>query len=476
VKTTFGRQFAVNAGLILLSFLILGASFVSLLFNYLLSEKRQTLASSACAIEELAAAYSTMGNLEEDVNFRMSLSFASEVSGDSALVCDPDGVVLLCSCDAIHCTHVGASLPAEIVRQVENDGSSWYTGDVEPLFDGKQYLYSIPLNAADGDQLGLVVVSTDASVLSSLLGQLSSNYILSAALVLLIALIASIFLTRSQTRSLRNMVDAVRQYGHGDFTTRIDEQKHATEEMAELTTAFNAMAESLALSEKRRTEFVANVSHELKTPMTTIGGFVDGMLDGTIPPERHRQYLQAVSDEVKRLSRLVRSMLEVSRLQAQGGVQENKKTKFDICESLGRTLLTFEQKINNKGLNVEVEFPDRDVNVLAEQDSITQVLYNLVDNAVKFCPQGGTLRLTVEPSGSRVRIAVANTGETIPEQELQLIFDRFHKTDKSRSMDKDGVGLGLYIVRTILASHNEDITVTSVDGVTTFQFQLPVAK
>jgi signal transduction histidine kinase len=169
-------------------------------------------------------------------------------------------------------------------------------------------------------------------------------------------------------------------------------------------------------------------------------------------------------------------MLEVSRLQAQGGVQENKKTKFDICESLGRTLLTFEQKINNKGLEVEVEFPDRDVNVLAEQDSITQVLYNLVDNAVKFCPQGGTLRLTVEPVGSRARIAVANTGETIPEQELQLIFDRFHKTDKSRSMDKDGVGLGLYIVRTILAGHNEDITVTSVDGVTTFQFQLPLAK
>ncbi len=476
MRTTFGRQFAVNAGLILLSFIILGVSFVSLLFNYFVDQQRDSLLSSARAIADLGAAYSTMGNLEEDANFRMSLSITAEVAGADVQICTVSGRVLLCSDDAIFCEHTGQSLPEDIVSTALSEGECWNIGSVEGLYDSKRYLAAVPMVSDDsGAQLGLVVVSADAGVLSSLLGQLSNNYIFSAVVVLLVAMIVSSFLTRSQTRSMREMAEAVSQYGHGDFDIRLQPDKQSTEEMAELARAFNTMAESLAVSEQRRTEFVANVSHELKTPMTTIGGFVDGMLDGTIPPERHRQYLQAVSDEVRRLSRLVRSMLEVSRLQSQG-VQENKKTKFDICESLGRALLTFEQKINAKHLDVEVEFPDKDVNVLAEKDSITQVLYNLVDNAVKFCPENGKILLKVEPSGGKARISVANTGETIPEQELQLIFDRFHKTDKSRSMDKDGVGLGLYIVRTILASHNEDVTVTSRDGVTTFQFGLPLAK
>lgn len=477
MKTTFGRNFAVNAGLILLSFLLLGASFVGLLFNNLMNQQRVSMTNSANAIADLASAYSAMGNLEDDANFLMSLSLASEVSGASVLICDTEGTVLLCGRDAIYCQHIGQTLDTSITETALSEGSCWYAGEVEGLFEGKQYLLAVPLMNEDGATLmGYVVVSSDGGDVTALRRQLSSIYVFLAIVVLLIALLVTSVLARSQSRSMRRVANTVQQYGRGDFSARLTDERYTTEEMGELIQAFNSMADSLAASEQRRSEFVANVSHELKTPMTTIGGFVDGILDGTIPPERQRQYLQAVSDEVRRLSRLVRSMLDVSRLQAQGGVQENKKTKFDVCESLGRTLLTFEQKINNKHLDVEVDFPDKDVNVLAEKDSITQVLYNLVDNAVKFCPEGGTLLLRVEPSGGKARISVANTGETIPEEELQLIFDRFHKTDKSRSMDKDGVGLGLYIVRTILSSHNEDITVTSQEGVTTFQFHLPLAK
>ena len=246
-------------------------------------------------------------------------------------------------------------------------------------------------------------------------------------------------------------------------------------EMHELAAEFNNMAASLEQSEIRRREFVANVSHELKTPMTTIAGFMDGMLDGTIPPERHRQYMQTVSDEVRRLSRLVRSMLDISRLQSQG-IPEQRKRRFDIVESVGQVLISFEQKINDKHIEVEADLPDEGLMVWADSDAITQVIYNLTDNAVKFCPQEGQLWVRVAAEGQRARVTVGNTGPTIPPEELPLVFDRFHKMDKSRSVDRDGYGLGLYIVKTIIEGHGEDIFATSKDGRTEFSFTLPIRK
>jgi signal transduction histidine kinase len=234
------------------------------------------------------------------------------------------------------------------------------------------------------------------------------------------------------------------------------------------------MAASLQQSEYRRQEFVANISHELKTPMTAISGYVDGMLDGTIPPEKHPKYLQTVSQESKRLSRLVRSMLDISRLQEQG-IPEEHKTRFDLTECVGQVLITFEQRILEKALDVQVEFPEYPVYTHASMDAITQVVYNLLDNAVKFCPENGVLGINIRENGKKLFVTVSNDGDTIPPQELPLVFDRFHKLDKSRSQDRDGWGLGLYIVKTLVCSHGEDISVSSKDGKTDFTFTLPLA-
>ena len=210
--------------------------------------------------------------------------------------------------------------------------------------------------------------------------------------------------------------------------------------------------------------------------MTTIGGYVDGILDGTIPPEQHQRYLQVVSDETRRLSRLVRSMLDISQLQEQGRIPESKKTCFDVTECAGQVLITFERKILDKQLDVQVQFPDHPVMTYACQDYITQVIYNLVDNAVKFCPVGGTLGLQVRPGRKKIYISVSNNGTPIPAEELPLLFDRFHKLDKSRSQNRDGWGLGLYIVKTLVCSHGEDISVTSDQEKTEFTFTLPIAN
>ncbi|MBE6964198.1 MAG: GHKL domain-containing protein, partial [Ruminococcaceae bacterium] len=217
-------------------------------------------------------------------------------------------------------------------------------------------------------------------------------------------------------------------------------------------------------------EFIANISHELKTPMTTIAGYTDGILDGTIPPENERQYLQIISDESRRLSRMVRRMLDVSQLQAIDPMRAH--SRFDICESVRRVLISLEKRITDRDLDVEADIPELPIRVLGDNDLITQVIYNLLENAVKFAREGSTLYLGVSAIDGKARVVVQNHGDTIPPEELPLLFERFHKSDKSRSEDKDGVGLGLYIVKTILEQHRERIDVTSEDGVTTFSFSL----
>ena len=239
--------------------------------------------------------------------------------------------------------------------------------------------------------------------------------------------------------------------------------------------AFNNMAASLEKSEYQRKEFIANISHELKTPMTTIGGYLEGMLDGTIPQEKHPYYMEIVVSETKRLSRLVRSMLQISHLQDQA-VPDDRKEPFDLVECIGQTLITFERPITQKNADVQVLLPEHPVFALANRDQIVQVLYNLLDNAVKFCPSEGQLGIRLGISSKKAYVTVFNDGKTIPAEELSLVFDRFHKLDKSRSENRDGWGLGLYIVKTIICSHGEDISVSSRDGRTEFTFTLPIVN
>ena len=253
------------------------------------------------------------------------------------------------------------------------------------------------------------------------------------------------------------------------------EESRAVEWVAYASNAFNTMADSLETSEQRRNAFIANVSHELKTPMTTIAGFADGILDGTIPKDQEDKYLATIADETRRLSRLVRSMLDMSRLESTGE-DLTRRREFDISEKIVSTMLSFEARANDKQLDVDLQLPEDSMQVLADPDAITRVLYNLMDNAVKFAAPGSTLCVSLWKSEGKAYVSVRDHGETIPPDDLTFIFDRFHKSDRSRSLDRDGVGLGLYLVKSILDAHGEDIAVTSRDGVTEFVFTLTLAK
>lgn len=232
------------------------------------------------------------------------------------------------------------------------------------------------------------------------------------------------------------------------------------------------MANSLTNSEGMRRSFIANVSHELKTPMTTIAGFIDGILDGTIPQDEQDKYLHIVSDEVKRLSRLVKSMLDLSRIDS--GDMKIHPSHFDITHTVVNTLLTFEQSIDEKGIEIAGLEDAAPMQVYGDPDLLHQVVYNLVENAVKFTNQGGTIRVQIIDSVDRTVVAIENTGPGIAAEDLPMVFDRFYKGDKSRSRDKNGMGLGLYLVRTILQLHGGNIQVSSVQGqYCRFEFYVP---
>ena len=473
MRSTFSRTFFSAAMVLLMAMLLIGTSFQALVREYLTDQAMEGLKNDGNAISALASAYYTEGSLNQE-DFLVNLSFVSQVSQSDAVICNSQGQLILCSRAPFGCGHQGMIVSQNFLGEVFTTGCVTTTGVIQGLYEEERFVTAVPITDANGFGVGIVIVSAPMEQVTRIMQKISDTYLFISVLVVLLAVVTMSLVVRHHSKPLKDMAKAAHDFGHGNLDARVQVDEKSSDEMQDLALAFNNMASSLQQSEYQRQEFVANVSHELKTPMTTISGFVDGMLDGTIPPEHHKHYMQMVSDETKRLSRLVRSMLDISRLQDQD-IPEEKKSRFELQELAGQVLITFEQKIDAKNLNVDVDFPGHPTYTMAGPDYITQVIYNLLDNAVKFCPEGGDLGMKIRVGTTKLYVSISNSGETIPPSELPLVFDRFHKLDKSRSK-KEGWGLGLYIVKTIVCRHGEDISVTSQNGITTFTFTLPLVN
>ena len=475
MRSSFSRFLFPGAIILLVALLLVGIAFFMLTQNYLDEQATKGLVSDCDTICSLAEAY-YIENSMSGGNFLVNLSVASRVADSDTVICDLTGQLVLCSHAPLGCEHQGNMINPGFLQQVLQAGQVCVTTTVPGLYQEMRYLVAKPILDASGHAVGFVLVSTPTANARGVMKQMLDIYLSVSVLVVFIAGIFMTMLARRHANPLRDLANAASAFGHGKLDARVKIDPSSPAEVQELSLAFNNMASSLQKSEYQRQEFVANVSHELKTPMTTISGMVDGMLDGTIPQDKHPHYMQIVSEETKRLSRLVRSMLDISRLQDQSGIPDEQKYRFDVEECCGQVLITFEQKILGKELNVQVDMPEHPVYTFANQDYITQVVYNLLDNAVKFCPVGGELGLKIRLGSNKIYVSISNNGDTIPPQELPLVFDRFHKLDKSRTQNRDGWGLGLYIVKTIICSHGEDISVSSKDGITEFTFTLPLVN
>ena len=470
----YWRQLFVTAGMVMLTLFLLGASFFSLSYNYARSQQSDELLDRAEIMSRLSVDYLESGrylnieDLRNDPGFQQLASFGATVSDVQFMICDTEGHVLLSTDENLSGKVV--TMPEEMTREILEEGSTSGRDDLDGLYEQKRMVVGVPVVNRDTDRTVGVVYAVSLSTSADTMWQgFVGLFFMTAFVVLMIAFMASSITAMRQVQPIREMVQATRQYAEGDFDVRMKDYGQR-DEMGELAASFNNMAESLQQTERQRREFIANISHELKTPMTTIAGYTDGILDGTIPPENERQYLQIISDESRRLSRLVRRMLDVSQLQVMDPLKNG--SHFDICESMRRVLISMEKKITDRHLDVDADIPEGPILVRGDNDMITQVIYNLLENATKFAREGTTLYLGVTTIDGKARVTVRNLGDTIPAEELPLLFERFHKSDKSRSEDKDGVGLGLYIVKTILEQHKEKINVTSENGVTTFAFSL----
>lgn len=472
-KSIFKRYMAITMSIILMSFVMMGSVLMVFFGQYWQSEKKALLTQNAGTIAGVARRFlseKAQGKYELQTELLKTFISGFSLSIDADIfITDLEGKILLGNYPNSKLENPQA-VPIQFAEQAAK-GMFEGQGNFGGLYESRYYVIGVPMSVQDtGPTVGAVFAATSSATMNAVQGEAFKIFLLSAGAAIAITFcLAGAFAFRL-VKPLRQMSAAARSFGSGDFSVRVPVT--SADELGQLAVSFNNMADSLSNSEGMRRSFIANVSHELKTPMTTIAGFIDGILDGTIPQGEQGKYLHIVSDEVKRLSRLVKSMLDLSRIDS--GEMEIHPTRFDITHTIVTTLLTFEQRIDEKHMEIKGLEDAPSQTVYGDPDLLHQVVYNLVENAVKFTNTGGVITTRVIDGIDRTTVVIENTGPGIAPEDLPMVFDRFYKGDKSRSRDKNGMGLGLYLVRTILKLHGGDIHVSSVQGeFCRFEFTIP---
>ena len=462
MKSVYKKYIVSFVVLLAIGFTSIGLITTSLITNFSIDKKREIMTESAQSVKETLRIYLNDGKTDLKKGIKANSSQLKEnfislcrLSECVILVCDYNGVVVLEVGDESR-EISRTKIKANTARQMATSPEKFNYSNLDGYFDSNRYNAIAPIVFEKEDNSspeGFVIFTTSVAGIRGVQKRIILTLAVSCLWIFALAIVAIHFITDRTITPLKQMSGAAKSYSKGDFSPRIEVR--GDDEISHLARAMNQMASELGAFEKSRSTFFSNVSHDLRTPMTSIQGFIDGILDGTIPPEKQSYYLKIVSDEVKRLSRLVNSLLDISRMES-GKIKINK-SNFDVCEIARLILISFEEKI-------DFDAHDDPSNVFADKDAIYQIIYNLVDNAIKFTNDGGTLRISVIPQGDKYNVTVFNTGIGINKNELEAVFDRFYKSDFSRSLDKTGTGLGLYIVKSKLEAHGESIRVESEFG------------
>ncbi|MBR2037291.1 MAG: ATP-binding protein, partial [Lachnospiraceae bacterium] len=292
-------------------------------------------------------------------------------------------------------------------------------------------------------------------------------------ILFLLSLIILIFFTGFVYIPLRKITKATEQYATGNYHYEL--QPDSSDEIGYLASILSYMASEIARSEDDQKKFVANVSHDFRSPLTSIRGYLEAMLDGTIPPELHEKYLRIVLNETERLTKLTNGLLQLNNLNTKGLLLD--KTHFDINKVIRDTAASFEGTCQKKNIKLQLLLTGDEMLVHADMGKIQQVLYNLLDNAIKFSHMDSNIKIETTEKKNKLHISVKDYGIGIPKDEIKLVWDRFYKSDASRGKDKKGTGLGLAITKEIMQSHGENINVISTQGAgSEFIFTLPISE
>ncbi len=478
MKSLFARNFLIYALVIVLGFTVLGSAFIYQVNRFSMEEKQQQLSDTAVRASDSTLSYFQLregAGWQDKFNasYRVAMHILATDCGGTIFVGDEEGKLLfIANSDGCYSQEqTGLMLPTIAVHDLLADGLFSQNSTFYGYMSAISYVMGRVVTDQTGQQVGVIFVCVPAQSTAALFLDLSRVFILLTIGVLLLTLIATIVVVRNMVKPMKDMAVAARKFAAGDYSARAPLPKYQ-DELYDMTMSFNSMAESMQNTEETRRGLIASVSHDLRTPMTTIGGFVDGILDGTIKPEKQDHYLRIISDETKRLGRLANSMLAVSRLE---NGRELDKTVFDLSETVRRIIISFEQKLTEKRIEVELDIPEAQM-IKAEHDSLFQAVYNLVDNAMKFTDMGGTITIYMAENAGKLQFNIINTGSPIPPDKIKFIFDRFFKGDSSRNRNSSGSGLGLYITKTVIKQHGGDIFVRSNEQKTEFCFNIPLGR
>lgn len=473
-KSISSMYFSSTAMLLLASVFVMGIVQMALVANYFEDEKRETLTDVVniatlqfqddSPMRELLAE-----NPELKESLSHSMNLISLTSSTTIFYTDLDGNILICS-DGADCDHNrDVAVPAKVREMAQTEEGFFGSKNLGGVYNKRFYTSGTAIRRQTGEITGYAFASTSAEGLNVFVWDLFSSFTLAAGVMLLASSLLAILFSKRLTTPIRRISAAARRFGNGDFSTRVPVE--GGEEIAQLARTFNTMAENLETIDQSRASFMGNIAHELRTPMTSIKGFIDGMLDGTIPDEMRQHYLTLVSAEVGRLTRLIQNMLDVSKLEA--GEYKVSAQSYDIWENITNVVFSAEQRIDTKKIQIQGLAPQKQM-VYADPDLVYQVVYNIVDNAIKFTPEGGTIKLSVQKQSGMVTISVQNTGEGMPQDMLPYVFDRFYKGDQSRGLNTKGSGLGLHISKILVGLSGGKIWAESEQGEwAKFSFTLP---
>ena len=351
-------------------------------------------------------------------------------------------------------------------------GTYYTTGTFFDTFEEEMLTVFAPITA-NYKVNAYVVIHSPMTALQREAEELLNIAYIMLIILFLLSLIILIFFTELVYVPIRRITTATEQYAAGnmDYPLAVESE----DEMGYLAASLSYMAMQIAGAEEDQKKFIANVSHDFRSPLTSINGYLTAMLDGTIPPEMHEKYLHIVQNETERLTKLTNGLLSLNNLSSRGMILE--KTDFDINRTIRETAASFEGTCREKGLKIDLVLTEHIMLVHADMAKIQQVLYNLLDNAIKFSHKGGVVKIETTERGAKVFVSVKDNGIGIPKEDQKYIYDRFYKSDASRGKDRKGTGLGLAIVREIVKAHDENINLISTEGEgSEFIFSVPKAE
>ena len=495
-KTIFSKMITIFIVILVIAFSITGFMLSYFLNNYLTDERARLLESSSTEINRIFSNY--LENMDY-TNTLNSTIVEKYLSDSLALFGNYTNSVIWIVDDTRHIYRSNIVMPQSIIDKYADSTdkikipeskqfSKLFTeetttrefGDFNGFFKDPSFSKigdlwltvgkSFKHQNSDGKEVIIVIyLHTPVNKLKEARYAVFKYFLISVGAAIVIAVLLMYIFSLRLSRPLKQIKNAAAKIANGDFKKRLDIK--SKDEIGELAKTFNQMAVALQNLEEMRRGFIANVSHELRTPMTSIRGFVEGILDGTIPPDRQNHYLTIVRDETNRLNRLINDLLDLAKMEA--GELKLNIVPLDINELMRKCVIKLETLLLEKDLTVDADFEEEDMLVKADADAIERVLYNLMHNAIKFTPTGGNIKVMTRIVKDKIEVTIKDNGIGIDENELDMVWDRFYKTDKSRSRDKTGTGLGLAIVRNIINEHGQNIWLESKSGEgTSFTFTL----